>query len=246
MEKRRAGTKPVQPDWELILPGKLFISYTQESSSHNKRVLSLANELRNLGFDCDLDQYHVNENWPVWMERSIEQAKHVLVVCTPVYRRRWDNEERPGVGLGAQWESLLTRQHLYMSPNKNDKFIPVVFKREHASTIPTALAGWTRIDLWLSYSTSAEVSLPLWLTCSDNAGQGRAFILLFLRGVPLETSPLPVLVCLLHHLGWPAGQEVHEADRPQEGDGHLHGVVTRGRSRTPGRSDRSAGAQSRR
>lgn len=148
MAKRRAGTPPVQADWEEILPTKVFISYTQESTSHNKRVLSLANNLRDLGFDCDLDQYHFNENWPVWMERSIEQAKHVLVVCTPVYRRRWDNQERPGVGLGAQWESLLTRQHLYMSPNKNDKFIPVVFKREHASTIPTALAGWTRIDLW--------------------------------------------------------------------------------------------------
>ena len=148
MPKRRAGKPPVQADWEEILPTKVFISYTQESASHNKRVLSLANDLRDLGFDCDLDQYHVNENWPVWMERSIEQAKHVLVVCTPVYRRRWDNQERPGVGLGAQWESLLTRQHLYMSPNKNDKFIPVVFRREHVSTIPTALAGWTRIDLW--------------------------------------------------------------------------------------------------
>ena len=127
---------------------KVFISYTQDSSSHNKRVLHLANELRANGFDRDLDQYHANEDWPAWMERSIERAKFVLVVCTPKYQRRWNNNEKPGVGLGAQWESLLTRQHLYEAPGRNEKFVPVVFEAKHKSNIPTPLRNVSRVDLF--------------------------------------------------------------------------------------------------
>ncbi len=107
---------------------KVFVSYTHDSPAHSRRVLDLANALRQAGFDCDIDQYHANQDWPAWMEHSIECSKFVLVVCTPTYLRRWKNDEKPGVGLGAQWESLLTRQHLYLSPGKNDKFVPLIFE----------------------------------------------------------------------------------------------------------------------
>ncbi len=50
---------------------KVFSSYTHDSSSHSRRVLNLSNWLRHEGFDCDIDQYHVNQNWPAWMERNI-------------------------------------------------------------------------------------------------------------------------------------------------------------------------------
>ena len=130
-----------------IEPLRVFISYTHDSSSHSRRVLNLSNWLRHEGFDCDIDQYHVNENWPAWMERNIEQANFVLVICTPTYLRRWHNDEKPGVGLGAQWESLLTRQHLYFSAGLNNKFIPIVFREEHIASIPTPLANVTRVVL---------------------------------------------------------------------------------------------------
>jgi len=126
---------------------KVFVSYTHDSPAHSKRVLDLSNALRLAGFDCDIDQYHVSQSWPAWMERVIESSKFVLVICTPTYLRRWKNEEKPGVGLGAQWESLLTRQHLYSSPGKNDKFVPVVFETKDALCIPTPLDDVTRIDL---------------------------------------------------------------------------------------------------
>jgi hypothetical protein len=126
---------------------KIFVSYTHDSRAHSRRVLDLSNALRQAGFDCDIDQYHVNQDWPAWMEHSIECSNFVLVVCTPTYLRRWKNHEKPGVGLGAQWESLLTRQHLYLSPGSNDKFVPLFFEAQDITSIPTPLTNVTRIDL---------------------------------------------------------------------------------------------------
>jgi hypothetical protein len=132
---------------EVAEPLKVFVSYTHDSRDHSQRVLELANALRDAGFDCDLDQYHVNQSWPAWMERRIAWAENVLVVCTPTYLRRWNNEEKANVGLGAQWESLLTRQHLYESPGVNEKFVPVLVASEHVHCIPKPLSDVTRIDL---------------------------------------------------------------------------------------------------
>ena len=123
----------------------VFISYTHDSPAHSRRVLELSNWLRGEGFDCDIDQYHANQDWPAWMERKIEYSDFVLVICTPIYLRRWRNNEKPGVGLGAQWESLLTRQHLYLAPGFNTKFVPVLFEEEHVSSIPTPLTNVTRV-----------------------------------------------------------------------------------------------------
>ncbi|MBE2203534.1 MAG: toll/interleukin-1 receptor domain-containing protein [Chthoniobacterales bacterium] len=124
---------------------KVFISYTQESDEHSHHALALSNALRGLGFESDIDQYHVNERWPSWMEGRLEWADFVLVICTETYLRRWKNDEKDGVGLGAQWESLLTRQYLYESPQRNDKFIPVVFESADLKFIPKPLADVTRV-----------------------------------------------------------------------------------------------------
>lgn len=125
----------------------VFISYTHDSPSHDGRVLALANDLRREGFDVDLDQFHANQDWPLWMEQKIAGASYVLIVCTETYLRRWNNDEKPGRGLGAQWESRLTRQHLYESPNQHDKFVPVVFDHADVAHIPTPLRNVTRVVL---------------------------------------------------------------------------------------------------
>lgn len=125
----------------------VFISYTHDSPSHDQRVCKLTNDLRAEGFDADLDQFHANQDWPLWMEKSIAGATYVLVVCTETYLRRWNNDEKPGKGLGAQWESRLTRQHLYESPTEHDKFIPVVFDHADLAHIPTPLRNVTRVVL---------------------------------------------------------------------------------------------------
>jgi hypothetical protein len=124
---------------------KVFISYTQESEQHSRQALALSNALRELGFESDIDQYYVNQRWPSWMEERMEWADFVLVICTETYLRRWKNDEKDGIGLGAQWESLLTKQYLYKSPLRNDKFIPVVFEDSDLKFIPNPLGDVTHV-----------------------------------------------------------------------------------------------------
>jgi len=131
----------------------VFISYTHDSRNHDRRVLELSNKLRSCGFDADIDQYHVNESWPSWMEKKIANSDFVLVICTATYFRRWDNDELPGKGLGAQWESRLTRQLVYESPKRNDKFVPVVFEKLDLAYIPVPLRDVTRVVLEEGFQT---------------------------------------------------------------------------------------------
>ena len=80
---------------------KVFISYSHDSSEHAARVLALADHFIQDGLDCILDQYEGNppEGWPLWMDRQIEQADYVLMICTETYHNRVMGKEQAGVGL---------------------------------------------------------------------------------------------------------------------------------------------------
>ena|SRR5215213_26334 len=82
-------------------PPKVFLSYSQKSPEHSARVRSLADRLRADGVDAMIDQYdpHPKEPWPRWMDRQIEDADFVLVVCTETYLRRAEGREERGRGL---------------------------------------------------------------------------------------------------------------------------------------------------
>src|SRR5215472_5661023 len=58
--------------------------HSHDSTEHMKRVLELANRLRQEGIECHLDRYVTMppEGWPKWMERQIALADYVIVVCT--------------------------------------------------------------------------------------------------------------------------------------------------------------------
>jgi len=47
-------------------PVKVFISYSHDSAEHSARVLALADKLREMGVDVELDRYHVRppKGWP--------------------------------------------------------------------------------------------------------------------------------------------------------------------------------------
>src|SRR5215831_3427087 len=96
-------------------PPKVFISYSQESPEHEDRVLAFSNRLRADGIDCILDQYEISppEGWPRWMDRQIQIADFVLLICTPTYFRRVMGQEESGIGHGVLWESALIYQYIY-------------------------------------------------------------------------------------------------------------------------------------
>lgn len=100
---------------------KVFISYSWDSEDHKKRVLALANTLRDpWGIEADIDQYvrakppfTPSQGWDLWMEKRIEWAEFVLIVCTETYKRRFKGDEQPGQGRGVTWEGTIIRQNLY-------------------------------------------------------------------------------------------------------------------------------------
>ncbi len=125
-------------------PKKVFISYSHDSPEHAARVAGLAASLRRDGVDCWIDQYVDGtppQGWPLWMEKTIEWAEFVLVVCTETYLRRVRKEEPPAKGLGATWEARLIYQHLYEAHIFNAKFVPVVFEAADKEFIPAPLRG---------------------------------------------------------------------------------------------------------
>ncbi len=75
---------------ETLPTERVFISYSHDGEDHEKRVLALSNRLREEGIDCIIDKYrpHPPEGWPKWMEKQLENAGFVLVICTGAYWRR--------------------------------------------------------------------------------------------------------------------------------------------------------------
>ncbi|HEX9985796.1 MAG TPA: SEFIR domain-containing protein, partial [Thermoanaerobaculia bacterium] len=127
----------------------LFISYSHDSAAHRDRVLALANRLRADGVDCTIDQFvpMPEEGWAGWMSRQIRDARHVLVVCTEAYARRFQGDETSGAGKGVTWEGAVITRALYAVRGRNDKFIPVCFGPSSASHVPDLLSDAPLFDV---------------------------------------------------------------------------------------------------
>jgi hypothetical protein len=106
---------------------RVFISYSHESDRHKGLVVDLAQRLRGDGIDCRIDQFEQSpsQGFPRWMQQQIEQSDFVLLVCTAVYKRRFDGLEELGKGLGVNFEGHLILQELY---NASPEDIPTVLR----------------------------------------------------------------------------------------------------------------------
>ena len=120
----------------------IFISYSHDNPEHIDRVLQFCNRLRSDGFDCHIDQYEVSppEGWPRWMDKKIDEAEFVLMICTePYYKRVTLQEENKGAGV--KWEGGLIYQHIYNASSLNSKFIPLILSDKDHKYIPIPLKG---------------------------------------------------------------------------------------------------------
>lgn len=121
---------------------RCFISYSHDSEDHKRRVLALAEELRNKGVDVMIDRYVEStpiRNLPIWMDNEVAAADFVLVVATETYFTRFMNKAKPGEGLGARWEGAIISTSLYEERGETSKFIPVIFEDSDVQFIPTPL-----------------------------------------------------------------------------------------------------------
>lgn len=125
---------------------RVFISYSHDSTEHERRVRAFADKLRVDGIDAWIDQYvqDPDEGWIKWMRAQVNQAKKALLVFTETYQRRFEGDEEEGKGLGATFEGVIVTQSLYEDGGRNAKFRPVVFRDEDAQFIPVELRRFNR------------------------------------------------------------------------------------------------------
>lgn len=129
-----------------MTPPRVFISYSHDSEPHRAVVLELSDRLRADGVEAILDRY-VNgspaQGWPRWMLDELDQATHVLCVCTPTYYRRFRGHEQPGQGKGVTWEGAIITQELYDANCRNRRVIPVLIGEADQQSIPEPLRSAT-------------------------------------------------------------------------------------------------------
>lgn len=125
----------------------VFISYSHDSAdpAHEARVAGLAAALMRDGLEVFLDANRSTEDekipWPIWMEAKIEDASHVLLVCTQLYFRKIRQEVAEDEGLGVCWEANIIYSLLYERKMNTIKFLPVVLSASDRRFIPRILKG---------------------------------------------------------------------------------------------------------
>ena len=128
----------------------IFSSYSHDSDEHRERVLGLSEQMRTDGYETRLDQYVEGtpaEGWARWMLNQLDEASHVLVVCTETYYLRFRGQDAPNRGRGADWEGALITQAIYDSKSTSLKFVPVLFDPIDEQFIPEPLRGLTHYTL---------------------------------------------------------------------------------------------------
>lgn len=124
---------------------RVFISYAHESDQHVETVRDLWIFLRSNGVDATLDRLAAQrrQDWPLWMERQLRLADHILVIASAAYRERAEGESGPDVGRGVQWEARLIRDAFYRDQEALDRFVPVVLPSQSREGVPGFLAPAT-------------------------------------------------------------------------------------------------------
>ena len=138
---------------------KVFISYSHDSEPHKQFILEFANRLRSEGLDCHIDRY-INgfppEGWQRWMEKQIEEADFVLIICTANYLKRYRGEEREG-GKGVTFEGVVIANTLYQHYYQNTKFIPILPEHSSIEHVPLPLRDYSTYTLPADYDSLYRV-----------------------------------------------------------------------------------------
>ncbi len=128
------------------VPG-VFISYSHDpvEPAHSRRVAGLVASLLRDGLQVFFDQNRNDKEealpWPVWMEDRIDNADHVLLVCSELYLRKVRQEVSPDQGRGVCWEANLIYNRLYIAKLNTSKFVPVLFSKSDERFVPGPLQG---------------------------------------------------------------------------------------------------------
>ena len=146
----------------------VFISYSHDSDAHRQRVLAFAERLRGDGVKVVIDRDHPggpDEGWPKWCEDQIKRGGRILMVCTETYRRRYDQQEAPGTGLGVIYEADSIRTLLWKLAGRNNRVRPLLLDAADERHIPEKLGAQHR---FYADQPDSYADLLLWLRGSDD------------------------------------------------------------------------------
>ena len=120
---------------------KVFVSYSHDSQDHKKWVLDLATRLRTSGVDAILDQWDLKpvDDLPSFMEKSLQTADRVLVICTDRYVEK-ANGGKGGVG----YEKMIVTADLLKNIESN-KVIPII-RQDGTHSVPTFIQTKLFVD----------------------------------------------------------------------------------------------------
>ena len=125
------------------------IVYSKDDDPFN-HVRDLSDFLNLCGVDCDIDQYHTNENildWGSWTEELIKNQAarrgYVLLVCSPKLHQQLTNvaSSLRTIEMKAGHISNLTLNTLIKDEKITNYIIPVALEQCRKELIPTCLAG---------------------------------------------------------------------------------------------------------
>jgi hypothetical protein len=122
-------------------PPVCFISYSWDSEGHKDWVRELASTLHGRGVRTLLDQWELQpgDDFVAFMERGLEQAEFVLLVCTPAILQK----EARAFG-GVFYESRLIRAELFMGASK--PVIPILREGSPRTAVPPPLRTTVLVD----------------------------------------------------------------------------------------------------
>lgn len=155
---------------------RVFISYAHDDDAHVDRVRDFWLFLRSQGIDADLDLPAAEQrlDWTEWMTTQIRDARFVLVVASPQYKRRAEGETGPSEGRGVQYEVGLIRDRFYADQPKGLKqILPVVLPGCSGTDIPT----------WLRPAAATHYKVD------DFSQAGAEKLIRVLTDQPWETTP---------------------------------------------------------
>ena len=147
--------------------------YSKEDDPNN-HVKDLSDFLRaNCGVDCDIDQYHTNDNvldWELWNEEQIRKCAHVkgyvLLVCSlRLYQQLCDARNSLRIEMRAGHLTNLTLNSLIKDSIITQHVIPVFLEQHKMECVPTCVAertcyalNWSRV---MNCDPNAEASVIL-------------------------------------------------------------------------------------
>lgn len=123
---------------------RIFISYSHDSETHKAWVLELATYLVENGIHVFLDQWDLDfgDDLSAFMERGIQDADRVLIICTDNYVQK-ANSGAGGVG----YEKTIVTAEIMRDQEKRRKFIPIVRNVNGDPKLPTFFGAALYLDL---------------------------------------------------------------------------------------------------